>query len=164
MADEENKNENGAAATPENELEKVKKDYLYLAADFDNYRKNAIKERSDLTKYGAERFIREFLDVFDNFERALDAEVTSDNIETFRKGVKMIAGEFRQLLQKHSVEEVKSDGAAFDPTKHEALGSEPRDDMPTGHVARTFKKAYKLHDKLLRPAQVTVATAPPVKN
>jgi molecular chaperone GrpE len=104
------------------------------------------------------------LDVFDNFERALETAVNSENVETFHKGVQMIAGEIRQLLSRHGVEELKSDGGAFDPTKHEALGNEPREDIPPGHVARTFKKAYKLHDKMIRPAQVTVATEPGNKN
>ncbi|HMN67551.1 MAG TPA: nucleotide exchange factor GrpE [Bdellovibrionales bacterium] len=138
------------------ELDKAKKDHLYLLADFDNYRKNAIKERSELTKYGSERLVREFLNVFDNFERALDSD--SDNAQSFREGVQMIAGEIRALLQRFGVEELKSEGEAFDPSKHEALGNEPRGDLPAGHVARVVKKGYKMHDKLIRPAQVTVAT------
>lgn len=146
------------------ELEKAKSDYLYLLADFDNYRKNAIKERSDLTKYGSERFIREFLDVFDNFERALESEVKEENKNKWREGVQMIATEIRSLLQRFGVEELKAEGEVFDPSRHEALSSEPRDDMPVGHVARVFKKAYKMHDKLIRPAQVTVSTAPPTVN
>jgi len=148
----------------EADLAKAKSEYLYLMADFDNYRKNAIKERSDLTKYGSERFVREFLTVFDNFERALETEISADNVESFRAGVTMIAGEFKSLLQRFGVEEIKSEGEQFDPSKHEALSSEPREDLPAGHVARVFKKAYKMHDKLIRPAQVTVSTAPPTVN
>lgn len=166
-----NKDEKAAdAATTEakpdlqSELDKSKRDYLYLLADFDNYRKNAIKERSDLTKFGSERFIRDFLGVFDNFERALETEVTPENLASFKDGVNMIAAELRSLLQRFGVEEVKSEGQPFDPAKHEALSSEPRDDMPAGSVARVFKKAYKMHDKLIRPAQVTVSTAPPTVN
>ena len=146
------------------DLDKAKRDYLYLAADFDNYRKNAIKERSDLTKYGSERFVRDFLKVYDNFERALESEVTVDTLESFRQGVKMIATELKSLLQKFGVEEVKAEGVPFDPSTHEALSSEPRNDMPAGVVARVFQKAYKMHDKLLRPAQVIVASAPPEVN
>ena len=142
----------------QDELAKSKKDYLYLLAEFDNYRKNAIKERSELSKYGSERFMRDFLGVFDNFELALEAQAKQDNLEAFREGVQMIAGEIRSLLQRHGVEEVKAQGEMFDPAKHEALSSEPRADMPAGHVANVFKKAYKLHDKLIRPAQVTVST------
>jgi molecular chaperone GrpE len=146
------------------ELDKAKSDYLYLLAEFDNYRKNAIKERSEMVKFGSERFIREFLNVFDNFERALENDVTAENLKSFRDGVQMISGELKALLQRFGVEEVKSEGQAFDPAKHEALSSEPREDMPAGHVARVFKKAYKMHDKLIRPAQVTVSTAPPAVN
>jgi len=146
------------------ELAKAKNDYLYLLAEFDNYRKNAIKERSDLIKYGSERFVRDFLSVLDNFELALSTGTKQASLESFREGVKMIAAEMRGLLQKHGVEEVKAEGKPFDPTQHEALSSEPREDMPAGHVANVFKKAYKLHDKLIRPAQVTVSTAADVKN
>lgn len=139
------------------ELQKAKNDYLYLLAEFDNFRKNAIKERSELTKFGSERLVREFLNVFDNFERALTVE--TKDLKSFRDGIEMIAGELKALLKKFGVEEIKAEGEPFDPTKHEALSSEPRDDMPAGHVARVFKKAYKMHDKLIRPAQVTVSTA-----
>jgi molecular chaperone GrpE len=142
------------------ELEKAKSDYLYLAADFENFRKNSVKERSELMKYGSERLIREFLAVIDNFERALEMDLKEGNATSFREGIKLIAGEMKSLLQRFGVEEVKSEGEAFDPAKHEALSSEPRTDMPAGHVARVFKKAYKMHDKLIRPAQVTVASAP----
>jgi len=145
-------------AKMQEELTKAKNDYLYLLAEFDNYRKNAIKERSELIKYGSERFIRDFLGVFDNFELALESEVTAENIESFREGVQMIAGEIRSLLHRHGVEEMKAEGEPFDPSKHEALSGEPRVDMPPGHVANVFKKAYKMHDKLIRPAQVTVST------
>lgn len=146
------------------ELEKAKSDYLYLLAEFDNYRKNAIKERSELVKFGPERFVREFLGVFDDFERALETEVTSENTGSFRDGVKMIAAELKALLGKFGVEEIKSEGSPFDPSMHEALSSEPHGELPPGHVVRVFKKAYKMHDKLIRPAQVTVSSAAPTMN
>ena len=146
------------------ELEKSKKEYLYLLAEFDNYRKNAIKERAELTKFGSERFIREFLNVFDNFERALETEVSAENLVSFRSGVEMIAGEIQSLLQRFGVQELKAEGQPFDPNSQEALSSEPRSDLPVGHVARVFRKGYKMHDKLIRPAQVTVAAAPPTAN
>ena len=146
------------------DLAKAKKDYLYLLAEFDNYRKNAIKERSELHKYGGERFVREFLGLYDNFERALESEVTGENWSSFRDGIALISTEMKSLLQRFGVEEVKSEGKPFDPATHEALGSEPDDKLPSGHVARVFKKAYKMHDKLIRPAQVTVSTPAQPKN
>ncbi len=145
------------------DLDKAKNDYLYLLAEFDNFRKNAIKERSEMSKYGSEKFIREFLNVFDNFERALEAPGNGE-ASALREGVQMIATEVRNLLQRFGVEEVKADGETFDPSKHEALSSEPRSDVEPGRVIRVFKKAYKLHDKLLRPAQVVVSVAGPDSN
>lgn len=156
----ENKSENNEKAadtdTQTAELDKAKKDYLYLLAEFDNYRKNAIKERSDLVKFGSEKLVREFLGILDNFERAMEA---GGNGDALREGVQMIMAELRQVLQRFGVEELKSEGQVFDPANHEALSSEPRTDMEPGHVARVFKKGYKMHDKLLRPAQVVVSAA-----
>ena len=135
---------------------------VYKAWQADLERVVALKFLHSDSDESAERFIRDFLGILDDFELALNSD--SSNVESFRQGVKMIAGEMRSLLQKHGVEEVKPEGKPFDPGVHEALSSEPRDDMPPGHVANVFKKAYKLHDKLIRPAQVTVSSAPEVKN
>lgn len=174
MADE-NQNTNGSESTPggnasfdvsgeikklQEQAEKYKNDYLYLRADFDNFRKQSIKERSDLIKYGAERFIRDLLGVVDNFERALQVKITAENYATFKQGVEMTSTELKNLLQKHGVEELPCEGQAFDPSIHEALSSEPTDQVPAGHVSKVFQKAYKLHDKLVRPAQVVVAQKP----
>ena len=142
------------------QAEKYKNDFLYLRAEFENYKRNAIKERSDLLKYGGERFIRDLLDVVDNFERALQANIRAENFASFKQGVEMTASEMRSLLQKHSVQEVPSEGAAFDPAIHEALGSEPTEEVAPGHIARVFKKPYKLHDKVIRTGQVVVARKP----
>ena len=142
------------------QAEKYKNDFLYLRAEFENYKRNAIKERSDMMKYGSERFIRDFLEIVDNFERALETKVTAENFQTFRQGVEMTAHELKNLLQKHSVSEVPSAGAAFDPTVHEALGSEPSQEVEPGYITKVFKKPYKLHDKVIRTGQVVVAVKP----
>jgi molecular chaperone GrpE len=84
-------------------------------------------------------------------------KVTAENFQTFAQGVQMTAQELRSMLAKHGVTELKSDGVPFDPNAHEALTSEASDEVEPGHVLRTFKKAYKLHDKIIRPAQVVVA-------
>ncbi len=167
MADtpEENGVANGAAALDqESELqkaqgqaEKFKNEYMYLRAEFENYKRNVIKERSDLVKYGTERLIRDLLEIMDNFERALQMTVSAENFQTFAQGVQMTAQELRSMLTKHGVTELKTHGEAFDPNTQEALSSEPSSEMAPGHVLRVFKKAYKLHDKIVRPAQVVVA-------
>jgi molecular chaperone GrpE len=142
------------------QADKFKNDYLYLRAEFENYKRHSIKERSDLAKYGGERFVRDLLDVVDNFERALQVNVGADNFMTFKQGVEMTAQELKSLLQRHSVSEIPSIGVAFDPTVHEALGAEASEQVEPGHVLRVFKKPYKMHDKVIRTGQVIIAKKP----
>lgn len=139
------------------QAEKYKNDYLYLRADFENYKKHMIKERADLLKYGSERMAKDLLPVLDNFERALETSITPETFSVFKQGVEMTASDLRALLAKNGIQEVKSEGQPFDPALHEALTSEISNDVPAGNVLRVFQKAYKMHDKLIRPAQVVVA-------
>lgn len=139
------------------ELEKAKNDYLYLRAEYDNYRKQAIKERSDLLKYAGERLAFDLLDTLDIFETALAGEVSDTNVKNFIEGIELTAQQLRATLEKHGITPVKSEGEVFNPELHEALSSEETDKVPAGHISRVFKKPYKYHDKLLRPGQVVVA-------
>lgn len=141
------------------EIAKWKNDFLYLKAEFENYKRNAIKERADLLKFGSERIARDILDVMDNFERALQVKPTTETLQTFKVGVEMTAKELKEALAKHGIQEVPSEGLPFNPAHHEAISSEPTATVPPGHVARVFKKPYKLHDKIIRTGQVVVATA-----
>ncbi len=142
------------------ELEKTKKEYLYLLAEFENYKKHVIKERSDMRKYGSERLLVELLAVLDIFDTALRTDATTENASSFRKGVEMIAAEFRSALQRFGVEELPAEGQPFDPNLHEAISSEVNGEIPEGHISKVFKKPFKLHDRVIRPGQVVVATKP----
>ena len=142
------------------ESAKWKNEYLYLRAEFENHKKHAIKERSDLLKFGAERVARDILEVMDNFERALQTQVSAETLQTFKTGVEMTAKELKDALTKHGITEVPSEGQPFNPAHHEAISSEQTSQVPEGHVSRVFKKPYKLHDKIIRMGQVVVATAP----
>lgn len=142
------------------DLAKAKNDYLYLQAEFDNYRKNALKERSQYIKYAGERLIVELLGVHDNFERALQSFTNSPD-DPFFKGMELIRAQFKTVLEQAGVSEVPADGIAFDPNVHEALSSEESESVEPGTITKVFRKAYKLHDKLIRPAQVVVATKKP---
>ncbi len=137
---------------------KWKNEYLYLRAEFENYKKNAIKERSDLLKFGAERVARDVLEVMDNFERALEIKISPDTLQSFKTGIELIAKELKEALVKHGIQEVPSHALPFNPMHHEAISSEATAMVPIGHVARVFKKPYKLHDKIIRMGQVVVAT------
>lgn len=138
-------------------IEKLKNDHLYLRAEFDNYRRNVIKERSDLLKFGTEPLIVALVDVIDNFDRALQVKPTTENIDSFYQGVEMIAKEFHNVLKRFNVTEIECLGNAFDPTLHDALSSMETDEYQPGHICEVFKKPYKLHDRVVRHGQVVVA-------
>jgi molecular chaperone GrpE len=141
------------------EAEKFKNEYLYLRAEFENFKKQTIKERSDLRKYGSERLAADLLNVLDIFETALSTEVTAETVQNFRKGIEMTATELRSVLNRHGVSEIPSKGQVFDPALHEALSSEETNESAPGTITQVFKKAYKLHDRVIRPGQVVVAKA-----
>jgi molecular chaperone GrpE len=139
---------------------KWKNEYLYLRAEFENYKKNTLKERSDLLKFGIERIGRDILEVMDNFERALQTKVTAETLATYKTGVEMTAKELKDMLTKHGIQEVPSENQPFNPSIHEAISSEPTSLEAEGHITKVFKKPYKLHDKVIRMGQVIVATTP----
>jgi molecular chaperone GrpE len=141
------------------QLQKAANDLLYMRAEFDNFRKQSIRERAELLKYGGERMARDLLDTLDIFETALSNEVTHENYQTFVEGIKLTAHQLSSTMQKYGITEIPSEGKAFDPTIHEALASEPTDKVPPGFITKIFKKAYKYHDKILRIGQVVVAKA-----
>lgn len=156
--------EESAKVDPTEELQqqvdKWKNDYLYLRAEFETYKRNAIKERSEISKYGSERIVTDILTVVDNFDRALATKVTPETLEVYSQGVKMTAAELKSVLSRFGVNEIKCEGQPFDPNLHEALGTEESSTVAEGHILKVFRSAYKLHDRLIRPAQVIVAKAP----
>lgn len=143
------------------EADDFKDKYLRSLAEFENYRKRALKERSDLLKYEGERILQDTLEVVDNFELAL--QHADGDPAKFKTGIEMIYKLLLGVLTKREVRSEPSVGKDFDPTKHEALSKIPVNDAKPGTVLNEMKKAYFFKDKLLRPAQVVVA-AEPVKN
>lgn len=159
---EELEENNGAAqeANPaEDKVAQLEKDYLYLRAEFENYKRQAIKERSQLLKYGAERLAFDLLDTLDVFSSALASDVKPENIDTFVKGIELTAQSLKNTLEKHGIKEMDCKGKPFDPNTQEALSSEATDELPEGHVTQVFKSPYQYHDKLLRAGQVIVSRA-----
>ena len=163
-AQESSEGDNAPAMTDKEALEKAEahigewaEKYLTLTADFENYKKHAIKERSDLLKYGAEKALIEVLGVLDNFERAMQTGPTAENLDQYVKGIDLTVNELRAVLGRFGVAEVPSLGQNFDPVVHEALSSEETSEYEPGQICRVFKKPYKMHDKLIRPGQVVVA-------
>lgn len=141
----------------EERLNQMEKDQLYLRAEIENIKRQNLKERSQLLKYGAERLARDLLDTLDVFQSALNSEVTAENYKDFVKGVEMTAQSLSSVLKRHGIVAIPCVGEPFDPNTQEALSSEPNDEVPEGHVTQVFKAPYKYHDKLLRPGQVVVS-------
>jgi len=132
---------------------------LRTQADFDNYRKRVQKEQANLIRYGAENAIREILPVVDNLERAVEAARKHEETNAqVREGIELILAQLRDALGRLGVKPIETAGQAFDPNKHDALIRVHAPDVPEGVVVDEIRKGYYLHDKVLRPAQVTVGT------
>jgi molecular chaperone GrpE len=128
-----------------------------LQAEFDNARKRAEREKADFRDFATGNVVEQFLPVLDNFELALKATGSADQLRT---GVQLIVKQMEEVLAKLQVTPVPTVGEVFDPRVHEALGSVERDDIPDQHVAEEIRRGYKVRDKLLRPAMVRVAHNP----
>ncbi len=140
------------------QLEKEKKEYLFLMAEFDNFRKRTLKEKSELIKNGGESAMRGLLPVIDDFERSIQAINESSDASSIKEGVELIYNKFVKYLEQNGVTVVNSDkGAEFDTEIHEAVTTFPTDDESLkGKIIDTVQKGYKLHDKVIRHAKVVV--------
>ncbi len=141
----------------EKELENAKKEYLFLMAEFDNFRKRTLKEKSEIIKNGAENAMRDLLPVIDDFERALKAIDENSEADSLKKGVDLIYNKFLKYLEKNGVKPIDSTGTDFDTELHEAVTTFPAtDESQKGKIIDTVQKGYTLNDKVLRHAKVVV--------
>ena len=131
-----------------------------VAADFDNYRKRVARERTEIVTSANERLLKELLPVLDDLERALEAAAQHEEAQ-LEEGVRLVHRALDDLLRKHGVAEIETEGQ-FDPHVHEALLSQPSEQDEEGSVIDVVQKGYKLGERVLRPARVVVAAAPPV--
>lgn len=142
----------------EQEIEKEKKEYLFLMAEFDNFRKRTLRERTDLVKSAAEKALKGILPIVDDFERGLDAIKDSTDAEAVKEGMQLIYNKLVKYLADNGVKAMESTGAAFDADLHEAVAMIP---APSGDkkgtVSDTVEKGYMLNDRVLRHAKVVVA-------
>lgn len=142
----------------EDEVEKEKKEYLFLMAEFDNFRKRTLRERTDLLKSAGEKVLKGLLPIVDDFERGLDAIKDSSDAEAVKEGMVLIYNKLIKYLADNGVKAMESTGADFDTELHEAVAMVPADDeTPKGKVKDTVSKGYTINDKVLRHAKVVVA-------
>lgn len=137
-------------------LEKEKREYLFLMADFDNYRKRVTREKADLIKNASEKVLLGLLPIVDDFERGLAASANAD-AQAIVQGMEMIYNKLVKYLEQNGVKAMDSTGADFDADFHEAIATipAPADDLK-GKVLDTTQKGYMLNDKVLRHAKVAV--------
>lgn len=138
-------------------LEKEKREYLFLMAEFDNFRKRTIKEKGDIIRNAAESVLKGLLPIVDDFERGLAALESTDDTDAAKQGMQLIYNKLIKYLEQNGVKPIESTGAEFNPDLHEAIAMVPtEDEKMKGKVIYTPTKGYTINDKVLRYAKVAV--------
>lgn len=140
------------------QLEKEKKEYLFLMAEFDNFRKRTIKEKGEIIRNASESAMKGILPIIDDFERGLDALKNTTDAEAVKEGMSLIYNKLIKYLEQNGVKAIESNGANFDAEYHEAIAMVPvEDESLKGKVIDTPTKGYTINgDKVLRFAKVAV--------
>lgn len=135
----------------------MKKDYMFLMAEFDNFKKRTLKEKSEILKNAAESTLKGLLPIVDDFERGLDAIKDSTDVDAVKEGMELIYNKLVKYLSANGVKTIESTGKDFDADIHEAVAMIPApEDSMKGKVIDTVEKGYTLNDKVMRHAKVVV--------
>ncbi len=156
LSEEEKLKEELAKAQEENASMQDK--YLRLSAEFDNYRKRTLKEKSELIKSASERVITDILPVLDDLERALQNMRKSEEANALAEGVELIHGKFLKVLSQQGLKKIETEGKEFDTDYHEAIAMIPASsEEMKGKILDCVQTGYTLNDKVIRHAKVAVA-------
>lgn len=145
----------------EKKLKEMEDRYLRTYADLENYRKRVSKEKEDLTLFTTEKLLRELLEVKDHLELALSHSKDSSDLKGLREGVVLTLKQLEKFLEKFGVKEIVPLGEPFNPAFHEAIHQEESTEYKPGSVVHVYQKGYLFHERLLRPARVTVSREKP---
>ncbi|MDR2345312.1 MAG: nucleotide exchange factor GrpE [Planctomycetaceae bacterium] len=140
------------------ELEEMKNRSLRALADLENYRVRSNRQIIEERKYASIDLIRELLAVWDNIGRALDAVNKTQNLETLVEGVNMVHQQFLDILAKYNCEKIDAVHQPFDPNFHASIAQVPNEDFPPNTVIEEILTGFKLHDRVVRPAQVVLSS------
>ncbi|HBC21033.1 MAG TPA: nucleotide exchange factor GrpE [Porphyromonadaceae bacterium] len=139
------------------QLEKEKKEYLFLMAEFDNFRKRTMRDKAELIKNAAESAFIGILPIVDDMERGLKASAAATDAAPVREGMKLIYDKLVKLLEKNGVKAIDTADTEFDTERHEAISTVPVPDPEMkGKIIDTVEKGYTLNDKVIRHAKVVV--------
>lgn len=141
-------------------LRETQERLLRMAADFENYRKRIEREKQEYVKFAHERLLRDLLPVLDNLMRARQHARDARESPVLLSGLELVVGEFQKVLERYGVTGIESVGQPFDPNVHEALQTVEVEDAEPGRVVEEVQRGYLLHGRVLRPALVSVSTAP----
>lgn len=147
--------------TPEEELAALQEKYIYLQADYQNYRKRMVKELADARRYAIEDTVQPFFAVYDFLSMAETAAAQSDNIEAIRQGLMMIIAQYRKAFEELNLVPFDAKGLKFDPMLHDAVAHESSTEVEEGVVSKQWNCGFKLGEKVLRPARVVVSSGAP---
>lgn len=147
--------QNGGAA--QEELKICQDKYLRLAAEFENYKRRAQRDQSDSIRFGNESLLKNLLPIIDNLERAIQCAKDAGTSGPLLEGVELTHKQFLETVGKLGVRQICSTGSPFDPTIHQAVTHVESDGVEPNTVIEEFQRGYFLHDRILRPAMVSVA-------
>jgi molecular chaperone GrpE len=139
------------------EAESYLDDLRRLQADFDNYRKRTLREQTARTASASQALVARLLPVLDNFELAVSAAEQSRDFDRMLKGVEMVLGALREVLEGEGLVKIEAEGKPFDPERHEAVIAVEQEDTEPGTILDIVRAGYELGGKVLRPAMVRVA-------
>ena len=141
-------------------LEEANDRVLRSAADLENYRKRAQKEKDEIRRFGIENLLKDLLPVLDNFDRAIDAAPSCTDVPSFAAGVEMTRKLFEDTLGRFGVKSFRALGATFDPHLHEAVQGIESHEHPANVIVQEIVRGFFLHDRLVRPSMVVVSRGP----
>lgn len=141
----------------QNEINTLKDKNMRIAAEMVNTLRRKDEETNRLLKYSNESLITELLPVIDNFERALNVDAKTTDIESYQKGMTMIYNSLKNILEKFEVKEIEAIDKEFDPSYHQAVMQEEKEGTKENIVIEVLQKGYTYKDKVIRPAMVKVS-------
>lgn len=144
----------------EAELAQLTANYLRLAADFENYRRRKTQESEEVARYGSAALLQALLPGLDNLSRAV-SHIPPEAADGLAEGLRLTVKQLEEALASQGIRRIPAVGELFDPRLHDAVVTVPAADAEPGTVVAELAPGYLLHDRVVRPAQVSVAEASP---
>ncbi len=144
------------------ESEKKKDEYLTLVkstrADFENYQKRILRDQANERRFAHFQFAADILPAMDNLDRALQASKQSGANDPMVQGVSMVLAQVLDVFKRHGIQRIQAEGTLFNPNLHQAVMQVPSKDLPVSTVVQVLENGYTLHDRVIRPASVSVSS------